>query len=247
MQSKGLSLSFWLLLISLSQCIRAEHEEALLLAVSDIPNLLSESELEQGPYNRVLDRVLPANVQVLYMPPGRAGRLFDKEKIHCLFPASLATIPNKDELVQSVSVNVTHAFLFSSLQNIEDNSWQPKLVAIRRGFLFGNVRQKLLAEFIELESDVLTLEFYRKKRVDAVVAYLSDMHSASLTLNMQVPAYNAKSPIHSVDEAFVCNQGRTASIFIKSLNERLMQLKDSGQLKRILEGHVQSPLVKPIR
>lgn len=83
----------------------------LQVGVSEIPYTLSQFKDKKGDYNRLLER-LP-ELEIIFMPPARAGRMFDKKQLDCLFPASTATMVVHFDVIQSLPVSKVSAFVFS--------------------------------------------------------------------------------------------------------------------------------------
>ena len=231
-QTVLLLLFAWFLVPSLAL---AKSSSSLTLGVSPIPQLIGEEPSEYGPYNRVLAEFTDAKFELIFSPPARAERLFGKKQLDCLFPASVATMPDKSQLLQSEAIDKVKAYLFTREPYRQFRELHRISIALRRGFTYGNVKRWFPAYYVELGSDVLTLQFLHLKRVDAVVGYLPDIRSASLILAKPMPFFDVEQPVYAAADAIVCHQTPEARELIQSIDKKIVEMRRTGQLRKLLD------------
>ena len=229
-------LSVILICFALTKEALANDSSELTIAVSDIPNLISEDSNDYGPYNHILGEMSDLKFDLLYTPPARAELLFEKKQVDCLFPASVATMSGKNKLIQSAAFDRVQAYLFTSKPYVDISEYKRKAIAIRRGFAYGNIRQKFPAYYVELGSDVLTLEFLKLDRVEGVIGYLSDVRSASKLVATSLPYFNVKSPAYTAEDAIVCRESKDSLDLVGGVNSRLKEMKRTGLLQQLLSN-----------
>ena len=206
--------------------VGAEKNNVVNIAVSEIPNLLSQSPKLAGSYNSLIDNL--DGVNIMYMPPARAGLEFDnRDFIECLFPGSKTNLTNADEILQSEPISEVNAYLFYYPNQLT----KPKIddpnihIAIRRGFSYGKIRLDIKASYTELNTDRETLQFLRSGRADAVIAYLSDMTGAAKTTSSPMPFYDSNAVLYSAPDAFICKSNYKTKQFIKRVNKQIIKFK----------------------
>ena len=208
--------------------IKASAEQkSIVIGVSEIPNVVSSKKEQAGPYNDVLDKlkIINPDLELVYSPPARAQRLFDKDVISCLFPASKTTIPDSNTLIESMPLTHVKAYIFSLKPYKEAADFSNKIIAIHRGFTYGNIRQKIQAKYVELEDEQATLQFLNKGRVDGVIGYLPDIQGALALMNVPEERYFYGDAIYSAAEAVVCHDTPANRAFIQQVNLLFAQLK----------------------
>jgi ABC-type amino acid transport substrate-binding protein len=208
-------------IVILQSSLLAVASNQVIIGVSEIPNLLSQSEVNKGPYNEVLDNIKAHNeqIEIFFIPPARADIMFEKKTIDCLFPASKTTISHPETLLQSDKLATIHAYIFSRKAYDDPSFFTGKSVAIRRGFTFGGVRNRIDASYIELENETAGLQFLAKHRVEGVIGYLPDILGAQQLLGLSDVNYFYKTPIYSANEAIVCHKNESNRQFINQVNE----------------------------
>jgi ABC-type amino acid transport substrate-binding protein len=226
------SLGKWLLTISFSAlsvlAANANAEQkSIVIGVSEIPNVLSKNKDQAGPYNKALDQmgVVNPKIELLYLPPARAQRLFDKAEISCLFPGSKTTIPDSSKLIESLPLTQVEAYIFSLTPYAEAADFSHQAIAIHRGFTYGNIRQKIPAKYVELEDEQATLLFLEKGRVAGVIGYLPDVQGALELMDLPKDRYFYGDAIYSAAEAMVCHDTPENQAFIEQVNILFLQLR----------------------
>lgn len=184
------------------------------IASSVIPNLISDNPSQRGTYNLFLD-TLPKH-KLIFMPPSRIEIEFGKSYIECIFPASSQGIKDMSGLVETAHISETGAFVFS--QHAQWKNKKRPLIAIRHGFDYGNIRDKLVATYIELPSDLDSARMLENGRVDALIGYITDVAAAYKLLNVSVPNYNEKSPIYVQKDAMICKDTPLNRDFVDQVN-----------------------------
>lgn len=218
-----------LLILANSSWVAAEQK--IVLGVSEIPFLLSRGKEKQGAYNQVLKELEQENsLDLFFMPPARAEVLFDKKEIDCLFPASKTTIPNADQLIQSDPLTTVDAYIFSIKEYPDLAFFENKTIAIRRGFSFGNIRDKLQARYVELENEQAALAFLQRGRADAMIGYLPDVLGAQKLLDLPLDELFYHDPIYSAQEAVVCHSNSLTLSFIENANQIFSKKRQDMEL-----------------
>lgn len=187
------------------------------IASSVIPNLISDNPSQRGTYNLFLD-TLPKH-KLIFMPPSRIEIEFDKSYIDCIFPASSQGIDDMSALIETAHISEIGAFVFS-----QQSQWKDKerpLIAIRHGFEYGNIRDKLVASYIELPSDLDGARMLENGRVDALIGYITDVSAAYKLINRAVPSYNEKNPIYVQRDAMICKDTAVNRDFVDHVNKSI--------------------------
>jgi ABC-type amino acid transport substrate-binding protein len=185
-----------------------------------------------GPYNKILATF--NELEVVFAPPARVDYLFQKHQIDCIFPASTATMSQPENFLESLSVNQNRAFLFTKKRYVSIEQFAGKNIAIRRGFSIGNIRKKLTANFIELNTDEALIEFLNKNRVDGIIAYFADIKSAYIAKHQPLDFYLADSPIYEVEERFVCHKSTKTKSVLKRIDKTIAAMVQNGQFGQLL-------------
>ncbi|GAA0855338.1 hypothetical protein GCM10009114_14020 [Aliiglaciecola litoralis] len=185
-----------------------------------MPFLLSRTPKQRGPYNDAFDKIKASGqrVEIVYVPPARAELLYQQKKVNCLFPGSLENMEGKHQMIESNPLATVHAYVFS----LEEKDVKPDIkaqrIAIRRGFSFDSIRKKLNAEFIDVNSEVVAIQFLLKQRVDAIVSYLSDLQGAQQALNLTTTEFYKSTSIYAANEAFICHNTSKNNDFVRKVN-----------------------------
>lgn len=203
-------------------------QQPVVVAVSEIPNLLSKDPEKQGLYNRFIESI--PDISLLYIAPARVEVEFNKGYINCLFPASKVTMENRSNLVESNPIQHVSAYLFAETPLNAEQLVKSSRVGIRRGFVFGRIRSKLNVDFVELQSDLETATFLELKRIDAFIAYLPDAKAAYQSLNKPLPIYDVNRPLYTANEAFVCHKTEQNIGFINKVNPLIRHWQNNRSL-----------------
>ena len=198
----------------------ADTAQGTTVVVNTIPNLLNEPDQEYAPYNRLINTF--DNLSVVVVPATRMVEQFNMPDINCMFPGNMETMPGKENLIQSIPVEETNAYLFSWSDNIVEPS-DASVIALRRGFVYGGIRDKIDTDFIDLSTARETLAFLRLSRVDAIIGYLPDIQAAAIEEKVTVPPYNEDKPVYQSSHRFVCHDTKQNRDFIKSANKHIAE------------------------
>lgn len=201
-------------------------EKKLTIVTSEIPNFISEKASQKGLYNDFLD-ALPEQ-RLIFMPPSRIEVEFNKQYIDCIFPASSKGMGDTSGLIESSVVKDIVAYVFSV-----DEKWlerrQPA-IAIRRGFDYGNVRESLNAQYVELSSDLDSIKMLASGRVDAIIGYLPEITAATALLGIPLLHYDVGKPLYIQKDAMVCHDKPSTREYIAQVNAVIAQWRQSGKL-----------------
>ena len=160
------------------------------------------------------------------MPHARADLNFENGKMDCIFPASLRMMPNKDDFIESKPIKIVRAFVFTFSKPINLQQLKGKNIALRRGLSYGNVRDKIDANFIELNNVESAMRLLRKHRVDAVIEYHQDLMAAKNQLQYTTsPRFLKDQPVYQTQDSVVCHNNKSNQVFINELNEVIGTLK----------------------
>ncbi|WP_334313413.1 hypothetical protein [Psychrosphaera algicola] len=113
-----------------------------------------------------------------FVPMARADQMFERKLVNCIFPASTAQMPNKERFIQSKPLKTIYAYILVKNKALLNQSLADKNIALKRGLGFGNIRNRIFANYVELNTDELVLKMLKRERVDAIVAYLPDLIAA---------------------------------------------------------------------
>jgi len=216
------SVQLFLLAVQSTFVISAEHK----LAIGVTPGLIEKSEHINNIYTEFLDKI--DDNEKLFMPHARADMSFQKGQVDCIFPASLTTMPNKQQLVQSQPLNIVSAFVFTRHAPMSLSQLKGKNVALRRGLTYGNVRDKVEANFVDLNNVESGLLLLQKERVDAVIEYMQDLKAARNQLQLRkLPSYLEDQPVYEAQDAVVCYNRPENLNFMNELNQIISSLTAS--------------------
>ena len=193
-------------------------QQIITIVVNPIPNLLNNDSQQLAPYNRFLNRF--SNIEIVFVPATRMLGQFFQSDVSCLFPGSKNTMPGKETLIQSKPLKIAKAYLFTAKSNSLEQS--PKaLIALRRGYIYGGVRQKVNADFVELSTAKETLKSLTLSRVDAVIGYLPEIRAAAIEEKIDMPFYDESDPIYESSHRFVCHDTAENRQFILKANKQI--------------------------
>ncbi|MCU7555329.1 hypothetical protein OCL06_12100 [Alteromonas sp. ASW11-19] len=197
-------------------------QQQVVIGLTEIPNLLGRSETAMGEYNLFLEQI-PAELELLFLPPARADREFEKAYVDCLFPASTAAMEVTHPVLQSEAVSVVSAYLFRKSPNGGVASNGLPVIAVRHGLSFGEARKRLNANFVETSGPLQSLNLLMKGRVTHALSYLPDMTGAARRLNVPVPYYDSQGAVYSAEDAFVCKDTEQNRVFLTEVNAFIIQ------------------------
>lgn len=201
------------------------------IAFTQIDYLFGSTEETYGPYNTIADFLfVDPKITTSFYPPSRAELLWVNKKIDCLFPANIATMQTEHPMLSSLAINVVEAFIFSNNEYTNLDVFKPRLVALRRGISYGNIRETLEANFLELNSDEQSIKMLKKNRVDGIIAYYSDISGVCKALDIPMPYFNSDLPVYVASEHLVCFDNAANRTLIEQTNKKIMQLQASGKL-----------------
>ena len=217
---KSLALAMALCIHSISASEQADHlERKIIIGTSEIVGKLTKERNSTGFYDRFLSQL--DNVELVFVPYSRFDALIADGTVDCLFPESITTTSNPEQFIQSDALSTVQAFIFSKMPYQSHQEFEGSGVSIRRGLSYGGVRQKLAANYVELGSDEALVKFLELGRVDAFIAYLSDVSEVYKNLNITTHFYLPTLPIYEAKEAFVCNNTNRNAAFIIKVNSQI--------------------------
>ena len=161
-QTWSLSSSrFWhscflsLLCSTLLNSAQAQDKHQYTIGMSETPNLLSANKVNQGPYNAIVTRLFSTDkgIDVQFIPPSRAEKLFAEKSLDCLFPGHIAFMDNRRELIQSTPVNINKAFIFTKHTYTNLDDFDRQYISIRRGLSYGEVAKRIKARYLRVNTD----------------------------------------------------------------------------------------------
>lgn len=209
-----------LMSISVSaHAVPSAEQRKTVIGTSEITNNLTRDLSSNGVYDVFLRKL--KGVELVFAPYGRLDILFDSQQIDCLFPGSTTTMGNTQPLIESQPLNQEPAYIFSVQPYNTVDDFHHRRIAIRRGMTIGGIRDKIDAEFIELESDNALVKFIELGRADAFVAYLQDVKGIYQKLQLDMPYYIPSRPLYLARESFVCHQTEGNEAFIQRINKLL--------------------------
>ncbi|MBT0587826.1 hypothetical protein [Alteromonas oceanisediminis] len=213
-QYSTLLLAFLLM----SNAVHAD-QHSVVIGTTEIPGQLTRHGQSNGEYDQLLAQL--TDVTLIFAPYSRVERLFDRAEVDCLFPASTVTIPNKDELIESLPFTQSPAYLFSPYPYSDIQEFAGKTIAIRRGMSVGGIRETLPARYIDLDSEQALVQFLALRRADAFIAYLSDIETIYREAHRPLDFFAQDKPVYISHEAFVCRNSPRLMAFIVSVNEHI--------------------------
>lgn len=197
------------------------------VAIGIIPGAIEDNPKLSNNYMSFIRQLDDSTLE--FVPMARADLLFERHLVDCVFPGSTAQMSNREKLGQSKPLRTIYAYIFVKDKETLQHSFKDKNIALRRGLGFGNVRERLFANFIDLNSDELALKMLNKGRVDAVVAYFPDLVAAQHKMGERhLPYYDEKRPIYQAEEALVCHKNIKTDKYISTANQLIKNLVQSN-------------------
>ena len=226
----------------LAQCfVSVVFATEIRLVLTHIPRVMEYGKPD-APYNRLireLDRTLPIDFSVEFMPSSRANKLLNAKQIDCLFPI----IPLDDratKTVLSAPVNGISAYLFSTHTEIYTDLSQlkGKMVVYLRGYLFGGlINEHPEIRFFAVSSQKAALGMLEKNRAVAYLDYIPDIRYVFTKRQMAKLKYDASSPIIRDFDRFECLDSPKSNEFLLRLNTSIKHLRETGELEKILGSY----------
>lgn len=202
-----------------------------------IPGLFQTDN--QGAYDQVIQLVTPENSRIIHkvLPNNRANHAFKNCQVCCFSPANL----NPDfysfdqDVYMTQPINTAKAYIFSLKEDATYSSLSElagKRVGLERGMNYGKAVAD--GDFIHSVTNTLLQNFkmLMVNRIDTMIAYEPDIYQAFKEVDPKHFRYNEKQPIAIHKDALVC-RGVNES-FISGFNARLNDLRNSGELKKVL-------------
>jgi ABC-type amino acid transport substrate-binding protein len=215
-------------LILMSPCIVIARTT---IAYTQIDYLFGSTEETYGSYNTIANHLFVApKINAFFIPPIRAELLLNNKEVDCLFPANIATMKNTAPLSSSLAINVIKAFIFSNNEYTNLGIFETKTLALRRGTSYGDVKNTLQANFLELNTDEQGIKMLTKNRVEGVIAYYSDIIGVYKALNLPIPYFNPDFPVYVASEHLVCFDNAENNALIELTNQKIIQLQENGKL-----------------
>ena len=201
----------------------------------DIPGLHQKDG--QGVYDQVISKVAPnSDVQIDVLPINRAVDIFKTCENCCYSPGNKD--PNfydyDEAVVETEPMNVAKVFIFSAFnqQPVSDlSNLIGRPVGVRHGMPYGSeiLDSDIKFELVNrLHQNFMKLE---RGRVDAVLAYAPDVFIYLEERGAKYP-YDPSQPAGSHRDGMVCRG--VPDEFIRSFDEGIRELRQSGEIKEIL-------------
>ncbi len=215
------------------------------VATYEIPNILEPNR--SGSYDKILLAVEHALGEVIdysVFPPGRARVLFDSKKTDCILPFDADFLESKDALVQSDSLNLAKAYIFTKSGQQPLNSIDQLaglLVGVRHGMAFGKDFDKANLSLVRTALLEQNIQLLNRGRIHAFVAYEPDIWDAFNQLQIKPLNYDPLAPIVIHEDSILCHETPKARQFIQRFNLELRKLKDKGIVKEILGDSYVAP------
>jgi hypothetical protein len=228
---------FILLLTSVPNTAYAENMHQYSIGMSEIPNLLGINENNQGPYNKIVDRLFGTDnsIEVKFLPPSRAEKLFAEKKLDCLFPGHIAVMDNRHALIQSAAVNINNAYIFSIKTYTTLDNFGKQHLSTRRGLSYGEVVTRIKARYLEVNSDKQNIELLQLGRIDGFIAYLLDAKAAYQQLGVPIHYYNPELPVYSIPESLICYDTPANQKLINASNQNISEMFETKEIQRWLD------------
>lgn len=202
-----------------------------------IPGLFQVNN--QGAYDQVIMLATPENNQIIHrvLPNNRASRAFKDCQQCCFSPANLNpdfyTFEQDVQITQAI--NTAKAYIFSLKEDAiysNLNQLVGKRVGLERGMNYGKAVAN--GEFIHSVTNTLLQNFRMLMihRIDTMIAYEPDIYQAFKEVDPKHFNYDEKQPIAIHSDALDC-RGVEKNL-ITGFNARLNDLRNSGELKKVL-------------
>ena len=211
------------------------------IAVYKLNGLINQQQT--GSYNKLLKRIQALNVSfhLQYSPIIRAKHNFKLRLADCIAPSDEdGTIFNFPP-IQSEPFNYAKGYVFTRHDDdtISDlQALKGKKVGVRTGMRFSAEFEQLRnSGYFEVEQVRDIALNYRKliaKRIDAFAAYTPDIWVMLNNKELSQLHYDASHTMQKHSERVVCHASPSNQVFIDKFNLALQQLKQQGELKKLL-------------
>lgn len=199
-----------------------------------IENLLNPLDDSPGPYNQIMSHF--SQVQFYVAPQARIDKMFHQFDVDCIFPASTNNMLDPERFIQSAEIASIDAFLFSREPYQASSQFYKKNIGIKYGVSLGGIRQKLKANYVELESNEHLVKLLRAGRIDAFIAYEVDAIATYKLLDVEPDFHLASSPVYTTNEAFVCHRNEKNMAALHNINKVIASIEQSGKLAEMLKN-----------
>jgi ABC-type amino acid transport substrate-binding protein len=232
-----------LLLSALLNTALAQDKHKYTIGMSEIPNLLGESKANQGPYNTIVTRLFGADngINVQFIPPSRAEKLFAEKRLDCLFPAHTAAMENRHELIQSTPINNNNAYVFTKQTYSSLENFDKQYISMRRGLTYGDVTKRITARYWEVNTDRQNIELLQLGRIDGFIAYLLDAQGTYQQLGLPMHYYNPELPVYSIPESLICYDTLANQKLINASNEKISEMLKNNEIQHLLNTQSSKP------
>ena len=192
-----------------------------------------------GAYDKIINENVLKSAQATLevLPPARAVLEFDSCQNCCLSPVN--NNPEFYDFVgaftQTETMNYAKIYVFvkpgfATIDRISD--LKDKVVGIRHGISYGKSFDQAHLNVYKVDQLDKLISMINKDHIDVFVSYAPDIFKTFTTLNIAPYPHNVARPIAVHSERMVCRD--VDAEFILQFNQRLKQLKDSGELNKIL-------------
>ncbi|MGV2975565.1 hypothetical protein AB1P65_08920 [Roseibium alexandrii] len=217
-----------------------------------LPHRLTETSNKQ--YDRLLDEIFTGTELTVAReasPMKRALTLFLSDRNSCLFPISvkaLHAVAEPDAIVSSDLIDIVSLRLYTptgdagkAFTSVDD--FDPRRV----GYIAGSGTVQGLGPkhelFVPIPSEEQLIRMLELGRLDAFLGHhpdtalaLEDLDRPGLLRVSPITVSNVRFPI-----SFVCHDTADGKRFIEGVNERIRQLHQDGDIRRVLGPHANLP------
>lgn len=211
------------------------------VALTPIPNVLDKNN-KALPYSKLLELIkaqVKAPVSYQYMQSDRAIRLFDKNKVNCIFPTMKHEPDNNMRF--SKPINGIALYLFSlnkkyrSLAELNN-----KLVVYLRGYEFDlESKENPKVNFFSASDHNLAIDMLKNDRASAYLAYFPDIRVRTFGLTKPVLQFEQNSPLYQSYDSFYCRKSADSERFLSEVDQLITKMSKKGELKAILGDYHQ--------
>lgn len=220
------------------------------IAAGEMPYLLSANAERAGAYDQLMTQIskqLDSEFELFYLPPARAGLTFENNVYDCLMPGQMANMVDKDKRIASKPFHYAKAYIFNSISQPPITSidmLNGKVLATRRGFIYGGLKFSQKVEVIEVNNIRQSIEMLNKNRIDAFIAYEPDILGVLNSTSGQ-NVHRAALVLHQQPEKIVCHVNARTVEFINGFDLLIDQYMQSGKLDNIIKSNSSHPMKLP--
>ncbi len=211
-----------------------------------------EGRLDENPlsgYQVLIKEILPTdtlNFQFTRYPLTRALRDFKETKRACIYPSSTLAVrvltgdQNTEflesepiDLVTSHIISAPHRPTFATVRDLDNHSVAVQQSVVTTQFL----RESSTAIITRTPNDLSALKMLLAGRVDAMYGWFPDIFIIAEKNGLSLPHFNPELILFKTTTHLVCKKFDGNKLLFKIINTRIKDLKQKGDLQRILGAH----------